>query len=134
MSDDGKQKRRGGKSRQRIKRRTTALLRDALPMPRHRQPTIDHEKLDAYLAAAAKFVDDIHHDRAGLRKSGANLEEIVHLLKAGTDPASIQHQIESAVEQYRAALAKANESFDDLRELKTIAKEALGLSAEPQST
>ena len=50
MSDDGKQTRRGGKSRQRTKRRTTALLRDALPntpLPRRRQPTINHEKLEA---------------------------------------------------------------------------------------
>lgn len=137
MSDDGKQKRRGGKSRQRTKRRTTALLRDALPnrpLPRHRQPTINHEKMDAYLAAAAKFVDGRNPDLADLRKSGAILEEIVHLLNTGTDPASIEHRIESALEQYRGALAKVKESFDDLRELKTIAKEALGLSAEPQST
>lgn len=137
MSDDGKQTRRGGKSRQRTKRRTTALLRDALPntpLPRHRQPTINHEKMDAYLAAAAKLVDDMNHDRAGLRKSGANLEEIVRLLKTGIDPASIEHDIESAVVQFRAEIAKANRALDDMKELKTIAKEALGLSAEPQTT
>jgi hypothetical protein len=136
MSDDGKQKRRGGKSRQRTKRRTTALLRDALlntPLPRHRQPTINHEKMDAYLAAAEKHVDDRNHDRAELRKSGANIEEIVRLLKSGIDPASIQHEIESAVQQFRADIAKANEALDDLRALKTMAKEALGMSAEPQS-
>ncbi len=77
-----------------------------------------------------KLVDDINHERAGIRKSGANFEEIVHLLKTGTDPASIQHDIESAVEQFRADIAKANEALDDLRALKTIAKEALGLSAD----
>src|ERR1017187_9137263 len=70
MSDDGKQKRRGGKSRQRTKRRTT-------PLPRHRQPTINHEKLEAYLAAVEKFVDNRNRDLAELRRSGANLEKIV---------------------------------------------------------
>ena len=120
MSYDGKQKRRGGKSRQPTKRRTS-------PLPRHRQPTINHEKMEAYLAAAAKHADDRKQDRAELRKSGANLEEIAQLLKSGTDPASIQHEIESAVEQFRADVAKANEALDDLKELKTIAKEALGI-------
>jgi hypothetical protein len=127
MSYDGKQKRRGGKSRQRTKGRTS-------PLPHHQQPTINHEKMEAYLAAAAKHVDDRKQDRSELRKSGANLEEIVQLLKSGTDPASIQHEIESAVEQFRADIAKANEALDDLMELKTIAKEALGLGAEPRST
>jgi len=137
MSYDGKHTRRGGKSRQRTKRRTSALLRDAppnTPLPRHRQPTINHEKLDAYLAAAAKFVDDRNRDLADLRKSGAKFEEIVHLLKTGTDPASIQHDIESAVVQLQADVAKANGALDDMKELKTVAKEALGLSAEPQNT
>ena len=137
MSDDGKQKRRGGKSRQRTKRRTTALLHHALPntpLPRHRQPNINHEKMGAYLAAAAELVDDINYERADLRKSGAKFEEIVHLLKTGTDPASIQQDIESAVVELRAYVAKANGALDDMKELKTVAKEALGLSAEPQST
>jgi hypothetical protein len=136
MIDDGKRKRRGGKT-SRTKRRTTALVRDALPnrpLPRHRQPTINHEKMDAYLAAAAKFVDDRNRDLADLRKSGAKLEEIVRLLKTGTDPASIQHPIESAVEQLRADVAKAIGALDDMKELKTVAREALGLSAEPQTT
>jgi hypothetical protein len=96
MSDGGKHKRRGRKTN-RTKRRTTAL-------PRHRQPTINHEKLEAYLAAAAKFVDALEHDGAELRKSRLKLDEIVHLLKTGTDPASIQDYIESAVEQTRATL------------------------------
>ena len=127
MSDDGRRKRRGGKSRQRTKRRTTAL-------PRHRQPTINHEKLEAYLAAVEKFVDARNRDLAQIRKCGANLDEIVRLLKSGTDPASIQHDIERAVVQLRANVAKANAEFDDRTELKTIAREALGLSAEPQTT
>ena len=136
MSDDGKQKRRGGKSRQRTKRRTTTLLRDALPntpLPRHRQPTINHEKLDVYLAAVAKFTDALERDTAKLRKSRLKLDEIVRLLKTGTDPASIQNDIESAAVQLRAEVAKANGALDDMKELKTIAKEALGLSAEPQT-
>lgn len=135
MSDDGKQKRRGGKT-SRTKRRTTALRRDALPntpLPRHRQPIINHEKMDAYLAAAAKFEDALEHDGAELRKSRLKLDEIVHLLKTGTDPASIQDYIESAVEQTRATL-RASQSVGDLKKLKTIAKEALGLDAEPRST
>ncbi len=130
MSKDGKRKRRGGKSRQRTKRRTTALLRDALPnmpLPQHQKPTINHKKMDAYLAAAAKFAGDTSYSEADLRKSGANLEEIVHLLKTGTDPASIPNLIESSVQQYLAAIGRANESLDDLKELKTTLKEALGL-------
>jgi ATP phosphoribosyltransferase len=126
MSDDGKRKRRGGKTN-RTKRRTTAL-------PRHRQPTINHEKLEAYLAAVEKFVDARNRGLVALRKSRANLDEIVRLLKSGTDPASIQYDIERAVVQLRANVAKANAELDDRTELKTIAKEALGLSAEPQST
>jgi hypothetical protein len=136
MDNDGKHKRRGGKCRQRTKQRTSAPLRDAprVPLHRQRQPIINHEKMEAYLAAATKLADDINHDRADLRKSGSNLQEIVHLLNTGTDPASILNLIESAVLQFRAATARANESLDDLKELKTIAKEALGLRAEPQSS
>ena len=130
MSDDGKQKRRGGKSRHRAKRGTNALLRDALPkvpLPRHRQPTINDEKMAAYLAAAAKFSDALNHDGAQLGRAGSNLDEIVRMLNAGTDPASIRNIIESALEQQRVALAKTNEILDDLKELKTMAKEILAL-------
>ena len=137
MSDDDKRKPRGGKSRQQTKRRITSLLRDALPntpLPRHRQPTINQEKLDAYLAAVAKFVEDRNRDLAELRKSGANLKKIVQLLKTAADPARTEHDIESAVEKYREAIAKANGTLDDMRELKTVGREVLGLSAERQTT
>lgn len=128
MSDNGRQKPRSGKARHRTKRRMSALLRDAprVPLPRQRQPA-NREKMRACLATAEKLTDDINHDRADLRKSGANLEEIVHLLNTGTDPASIQNLIESSVQQHLAAIAKTKESLDDLKELRTAAKEALGL-------
>lgn len=85
------------------------------------------------MAAAAKFVDALERDGAELRKSRLKLDEIVYLLKTGTDPASIQHDIESAIEQTRATL-RTSQSVGDLKKLKTIAREALGLGAEPRST
>jgi hypothetical protein len=86
------------------------------------------------LAAVAKFTDALERDTAKLRKSRLKLDEVVRLLKTGTDPVSIQHDIESAVVQLRAEGAKANGALDDMKELKTVAKEALGLNAEPQTT
>jgi hypothetical protein len=151
MSDDGKQKRRGGKSRQRTERPTIrfsgdenapieklieaprqspgARLRDALPnvsLPRHRQPAINHQKMVACLAAAAKFADAIEADRAELGKSASNLNQIARMLNAGIDPACIMDILESALEQHRTALAKAHETLDDLKGLRTMAMQALG--------
>ncbi len=120
MSDNGNQKGRSGKSRQRTKRPTSALLRDALPnvpLPRHRQPTINHKETTAHLATAAEIADELEHDRAELGMAGSKLEEIVHMLNAGTDPASITNIIESAFEQHRAALAKTKQTLDDLKEV-----------------
>ena len=110
MSHDGGQKRRGGKSRQSTKRRRSALHRDALPnvpLPRHRQPAINDRKRASCLAAAAPFADALEHHRAELRKSRLNLDEIVHLLNAGTDPASIRNIIESAVKECRVIFVRA---------------------------
>jgi hypothetical protein len=138
MSHDGGQKRRGGKSRQSTKRRRSALHRDALPnvpLPRHRQPAINDRKRASCLAAAAPFADALEHHRAELRKSRLNLDEIVHLLKAGTDPASIRNIIETAVEECRVTYAKGKETFDDFKELFTMDDEASGPErTEPQTT
>jgi hypothetical protein len=119
MSDDGKRKRRGGKT-SRTKRRTNAQLRDALPnvpLPRHRQPTINPKETTAHLATAAEIADELEHDRAELGKAGSKLEEIVHMLNAGTDPASITNIIESALEQHQASVAKTKQTLDDLKEV-----------------
>jgi hypothetical protein len=136
MSKDGKQKRRGGKNRESSGRRRRTLRREALPtpLPRHRPPTINDKKIESCLAAAAEFVDALEHDRAELQKSGLKLDEIVHLLNSGTDPASIMNIIESAVQECRVTFAEGRKTLGDLKELKTMAREALGLSAEPQST
>jgi hypothetical protein len=152
MGDDGKQKRRGGKSRRRTKHRTirfsgdenapmgklmeatrqspgSSRLHDALPnisLPRHGQPAINHEKMVACLAAAAKFADAIEADRAELGKSASNLNQITRILNAGTDPSRNMDILESALEQHRAALAKAHETLDELKELHTMTMQVLG--------
>lgn len=112
MSDDGKQKRRGGKSRQRTKRRITALRRDALPtpLPRRRQPSIDKD-VASHLAAAAEFADTLEHDGAELQKSRLKLDEIVQLLNSGTDPASIMNLIESALQDCRETFAEGRKNI-----------------------
>lgn len=129
MSHDGEQKRRGGKSRKSTKRRRGALHRDALPsvpLPRHRQPSANDRKRASRLIAAAEFADALEHHRAELRKSRLNLDEIVHLLKGGTDPASISNIIETAVEECRVICAKGRETFDDFKELFAKDAEASG--------
>jgi len=128
MSHDGKQKRRGGKGRQSTKRRG-ALHRDALPsvpLPRRRQPAINDSKRASCLAASPGFADALEHHHAELLKSRLKLDEIVHLLKAGTDPASIRNIIETAVEECRVTFAKGEETLDDLKELCTTAEESPG--------
>jgi hypothetical protein len=128
MSNDGKQKRRGSKRRQNTKRRTGALRRDALPnapLPRHRQPTINDKNGACYLTAA-EFADALEHHHAELLKSRLNLDYIVHLLKAGTDSASIRNIIETAVEECRMTFAKGKETLDDFKELLTTAEDAPG--------
>jgi len=137
MSNDGKQTRRGGKSRQRTKRRASPLLRAALPntpLPRHRQPTINHEKLEAYLAAVAKFTDALERDTAKLRKSRLKLDEIVHLLNSGTDPASVMNTIESAIQECRVTFAEGRKTVGDFNEAFATDDDGPGLSAEPQTT
>ena len=129
MRKDGKQKHKDSKTRHRTTPKTSALRSDASPKvrsPRKRQPTKSDKKMAAYLAAAAKFEDTLKHDYAELRSSGSKFEKIVLMLNAGTDPASIMNLVESAVEQTRATL-RASQAVHDLEELKTKAKEALGL-------
>ena len=52
-----------------------------------------------------------------------NLDEIISLLNAGTDPASIRNIIETAVEECRVTVAKGKETLDDFKELFTTAEE-----------
>jgi hypothetical protein len=129
MSKDGKQKRRGGKSRESTERRRGTLRRDALPtpLPRHQQPTINDKKMASCLAAAAEFADALENDGAELRKSRFKLDEIVHLLNSGTDPASIMNIIESAVQECRVTSAEGRKTLGHLKELRTLAWEAFGL-------
>ena len=129
MSKDGKQKRRGGKSRGSTEPRRGILRREALPtpLPRHRPPTINDKKMASCLAAAAEFADALENDGAELRKSRFKLDEIVHLLNSGTDPASIMNIIESAVQECRVTFAEGRKTLGHLKELRTLAWEAFGL-------
>jgi len=128
MSKGGKQKRRGGKSRESTARRRGTTRRDALstPLPHRRQPTINDEKMAAYLAAAAEFTDALERQLAELRKSRSNLDEIVHLLKTGSDPASIMNIIESAVEECRGTFANGGKTLGEFKEVFAKDDEAPG--------
>jgi hypothetical protein len=128
MSKDGKQKRRGGKSRESTERRRGTLRRDALltPLPRHRQPTINDKKMASCLAAAAEFADALENDGAELRKSRFKLDEIVHLLNSGTDPARIMNIIESAVQECRVTFAEGRKTLGDFKEVFAMDDEASG--------
>jgi len=127
MSKDGKQKRRGGKSRETEPRRGT-LRREALPtpLPRHRPPTINDKKMASRLAAAAEFAAALENDEAELRKSRLKLDEIVHLLNSGTDPASIMNIIESAAQECRVTFARGRKTLGDFKEVFTKDDEASG--------
>jgi hypothetical protein len=128
MSKDGKQKRRGGKSRESTERRRGTLRRDALPtpLPRHQQPTINDKKRASCLAAATDFADALEQHLAEVRKSRSNLDEIVRLLNTGTDPASIINIIESAIEDCRVSFAKGGKTLGDFKEVLATDDEAPG--------
>lgn len=128
MDNDGKQKLKGGKKRGTTKRRRGALHRDVLPtpLPRHRQPTINHEKLEAYLAAVAKFTDALERDGAELRKSRLKLDEIVHLLKSGNEPSSVMDLIESAVQECRVTFADSRKTLGGFKEASATDDESAG--------
>ncbi|MBZ5608796.1 MAG: hypothetical protein LAP38_11085 [Acidobacteriia bacterium] len=127
MSKDGKQKLRGGKSRESTGRRRGTLRRESVPtpLPRHRQPPITDEKIAAHLAAA-KFTDALEHDGAELRKSRLKLDEIVNLLKTGTEPASIMNLIESAIQECRGTFAEGRKTLGDFKEAFAKDDEAPG--------
>ena len=96
------------------------------PCPATGSRPLTMRRLEAYLAAAAKFADALEHDTAELRKSRLKLDEIVHLLKTGTDPASIMNIIESAVEECRVTFAKGRKTLGDFKEVFAMDDEAPG--------
>jgi hypothetical protein len=129
MSQDGKQKRRGGKKLQRTQRRTSAEHRDDLPnapLPRHRQPAINNKMMVSRLAASPEFADALEQQHAELRKSRLKLDEIVHLLNSGTDPASIMNIIESAVQECRVNFAEGRKTLAAFKEVFATDGEAPG--------
>ena len=153
MSDDGKDRSSGSETRQRRKRRTIrfsdeedaqieklveatrqspgALLRATLlniPLPRHRRSTVDEKRLGAFIAAAARVADDLKASRAELGKSGSNLNQIAHMLNTNIDPSRIMNIIESGVSNHTALVDTYHRAIeDDLKELRTMAMDALGL-------
>lgn len=103
-----------------------AVLLDA-PLPKRRLPTIKHQQMAQFLAAAAKVADALRAHLAELGKSGSNLNQVAYMLNANTDPLRIVNIIQSAVDEHSAAVARLNEAMTDVLEIRTMAMEALGL-------
>lgn len=104
-----------------------AMLLDA-PLPRRRrQPTVNDKALAAYLAATAKVNDALKNSLAELGKSGSNLNQIAYMLNANTAPPRVMNIIDSAISEHTALVARHDEAFRDLEELRTMAMDALGL-------
>jgi hypothetical protein len=104
------------------------LLDTPLPKRRHR-PTVNDKALAAYMAANAKIKDALKDGLAELGKSGSNLNQIAYMLNANTAPPRIMNIIESAIEEHRALIARHEEAFKELDELRTMAMEAWGLES-----
>jgi hypothetical protein len=115
MAHVGRQKRGGTRGRQGTTRRGSTLPGKAKAKGR-----AINKKSVARLAAAAKFVDALGLHQAQFEMSGSNLHEITQKLIAGTDPANIQNGIESAIQQYRADLARVKKIHDELKEFVAI--------------
>jgi hypothetical protein len=106
-----------------------AMLLDA-PLPRRRhQPTVKDNALTAYLAATAKIKDALKDSLAELGKSGSNLNQIAYMLNANTAPPRIMNIIESAINEHTVLVARHEEVFKDLDELRTMAMDAWGLES-----
>jgi hypothetical protein len=106
------------------------MLLDA-PLPRRqRQPTFNDKALTAYMAATAKVADAWRAAKAELGKQGSNLNQIAHMLNAGTDPSRISNIVRTAIEEFSALTAKLDRALDDdLKELRTMAMEVWGLES-----
>ena len=104
------------------------MLLDA-PLPRRRrQPTVNDKALATYVAATAKVADEWRAARAEMGKQGSNLNQIAHMLNAGTDPGRISNIARTAIEEISALTATLDRALDgDLKELRTIATEVWGL-------
>ena len=128
MSKDGKRKGRGEKSRESTGRRRGILRHEGqpTPLPRHRPPTTNDKKVASCLAAAAELAASLERDVAELQKSRLKLDEIVHLLSSGTDPASIMNIIESAVHECRVTFAEGRKTLGDFKEVFAMDDEASG--------
>ena len=92
-----------------------------------RHSTANDEKLAAFVAATTEIEDILEGALSEVEKSESALSEIARLLKAGGYPPNLIRTVESSIEESRATAAKWRESAEDMRELRALGEEALGL-------
>ena len=104
-----------------------AVLLD-VPLPRRRLPSINDQAMMAYIAANAKLSDALKASLAELGKVNSNVNQIAHMLNTNIDPSRIMNIIESGVSNHTALIDTYHRAIeDDLKELRTMAMDALGL-------
>ena len=103
-----------------------AMLLDA-PLPTRRNPAINNEAMTHYLANTATLSDKLTAFLAEMGKSGSNLNQIAYMLNAGTDPARIMNIVETGIVNHLALVSECKEGLGDLKEIRTMGMNALGL-------
>jgi hypothetical protein len=103
------------------------MLLDA-PLPRRRrQPTVNDQAMKAYIANNAKLADVLRASVAEWGKVNSNVNQIAYMLNANTAPERISNLIETAFQELIEIAALHKERLDDLKELRTMGMDALGL-------
>jgi hypothetical protein len=104
-----------------------AVMLDA-PLPaRRRNPTVNQQAMTRYFGNTAKLSDGLRDNLAELGKSGSNLNQIAYMLNSGTAPARIAALTEAAIQEHRAIVEACQAAMEDLKELRTMGMDALGL-------
>jgi hypothetical protein len=97
------------------------------PLPLRRNPTVKERAMTQYLGHTAMVSDRLRDQLAELGKSGSNLNQIAHMVNADTAPMRIVNIIESAIQEHQSLVAIYKELAGDLKELRTMGMNALGL-------
>ncbi len=104
-----------------------AVMLDA-PLPvRRRSPTVNQQAMTRYFGATAKLADALRDNLAELGKSGSNLNQIAYMLNSGSGPARISAIVETGIQEHRAIIEACQAAMEDLKELRTMGMDALGL-------